>query len=132
MNPGNINEITERVIGASIEVHKQLGPGLLESVYEQCLCHELRLRNISYKRQQDLPIHYKGLALDGGYRTDLVIEEQVIVEIKSVEVILPIHEAQLLTYLRLGGWKIGLLINFHVPVLKFGIRRIVNRLNEPS
>jgi GxxExxY protein len=101
-------------------------------VYEQCQCHELRLRNISYKRQQDLPIHYKGLALDGGYRIDLVIEEQVIVEIKSVEVILPIHEAQLLTYLRLGGWKIGLLINFHVPVLKFGIRRIVNRLNEPS
>jgi len=118
-----INIISEQVIGAAIEVHKALGPGLLESAYEECLCRELALRNIRFERQRSLPVEYKGVQLDCGYRTDLLVSETVIVEIKAVESIQPIHEAQLLTYLKLGGWKLGLLINFNVPVLKNGIRR---------
>jgi GxxExxY protein len=118
-----INEITGEVIGAAIEVHKHLGPGLLESAYETCLSHELDLRSIPYERQKPLPVAYKGLLLESSYRIDLLVREMVVVEIKAVDVILPIHEAQLLTYLRLGGWKAGLLINFNVPVLKQGIRR---------
>jgi len=125
-----INEITGAIVGAAIEVHRALGPGLLESAYEECLCRELTLRRISFERQRSLPVEYKGLRLDCGYRLDLLVAEAVVVEIKAVEKLLPIHEAQLLTYLRLGGWRVGLLINFNVPVLKHGIRRRVLGLNE--
>ncbi|MBW1788475.1 MAG: GxxExxY protein [Deltaproteobacteria bacterium] len=120
----DINQLTGQVIGAAIEVHKALGPGLLESAYEECLCRELDLRRIHYKRQQDLPIEYKGVKLDCGYRLDLMVENLVILELKSVERLEPIHDAQLLTYLKLTGFKIGLLINFHVPVLREGIKRL--------
>jgi GxxExxY protein len=126
----NINQITEATIGAAIEVHRALGPGLLESAYEECLCRELGLRHIPFERQRLLPVEYKGLSLDCGYRLDLLIADAVVVEIKAVENLLPIHEAQLLTYLRLGGWKVGLIINFNVPVLKRGIRRRVLGLEE--
>jgi GxxExxY protein len=118
-------ELTELIIGAAIEVHKTLGPGLLESVYELCLCHELRLRGIRFERQIDIPAEYKGVKLDCAYRLDLLIEGRVIVEVKSVETLLPIHEAQLLTYLRLAAKRVGLLINFNTPVLKKGIIRRV-------
>jgi GxxExxY protein len=118
-----LNSLTEQIIGAAIEVHKALGPGLLESAYEECLCRELDLRSVHFERQRSLPIQYKGVKLDCGYRIDLLVHDAVVVEIKSASAIEPIHEAQLLTYLKLGGWKIGLLINFNVPVLKDGIRR---------
>lgn len=121
----NANEITERIIGSAIEVHRSLGPGLLESVYEECLCHDLRLSGVSFERQRPLPIEYRGIRLECGYRLDLLVEDTVVVEIKAVAAIEPIHEAQLLTYLRIGGWRVGLLINFNVPVLKNGIRRRV-------
>jgi GxxExxY protein len=119
------NEITEQIIGAAIEAHRVLGPGLLESAYEECLCHELKLRGMSFERQRLLPVEYKGITLDCSYRIDLLVGNTIVVEIKAVSDIEPIHEAQLLTYLRLGGWKTGLLINFNVPVLKNGIRRRV-------
>ncbi len=107
-------------------MHKHLGPGLLESAYEDCLCHELSQRGVPYSRQVQLPVVYKGVRLDGGYVIDLVAEEKVVVELKAVEQTLPIHEAQLLTYLRLSGKRVGLLINFNVPLLKRGIvRRIL-------
>ncbi len=125
-----VNQITEAIIGAAIEVHRALGPGLLESAYEECLCRELGLRRIPFERQRLLPVEYKGLSLDCGYRLDLLVADAVVVEIKAVENLLPIHEAQLLTYLRLGGWKVGLIINFNVPVLKRGIRRRVLGLEE--
>jgi GxxExxY protein len=125
-----INQITEVIIGAAIEVHRALGPGLLESAYEECLCHELTIRQVPFERQRALPVVYKGLHLDCGYRLDLVVADRVVVEIKAVERLLPIHEAQLLTYLKLGGWQVGLLINFNVPVLKQGIRRRVLGLKE--
>ena len=125
-----INRITETIIGAAIEVHRALGPGLLESVYEECLCRELSLRGIPFERQRSLPVEYKGLRLDCGYRLDLLVADTVVVEIKAVESLLPIHEAQLLTYLRLGGWKVGLLINFNVAVLRQGIRRRVLGLEK--
>lgn len=118
-----LNKMTEQIIGAAIEVHKALGPGLLESAYEECLCQELTLREMRFERQRPLPVQYKGVELDCGYRLDLLVAEAVVVEIKAVQAIEPIHEAQLLTYLKLGGWKLGLLINFNVPVLKDGIRR---------
>ena len=118
-------ELTERIIGAAIEVHRALGPGLLESAYESCLCYELVQRDISFERQKPLPIQYKDVRIDCGYRTDLVIDGRVIIELKSVENILPIHEAQLLTYLKLSDIKVGLLINFNVPVLVEGVRRLV-------
>ena len=118
-----LNKLTEQIIGAAIEVHKALGPGLLESAYEECLCHELAIRSISFERQRPLPLKYKGILLDCGYRLDLLVDETVVIEIKAIEYIQPIHEAQLLTYLKLGGWKLGLLINFNVPFLKDGIRR---------
>ena len=117
--------LSNQIIGAAIEVHKALGPGLLESAYEACLYHELTLRQIPVERQLDLPIVYKSLKLDCGYRLDLLVDNLVILEIKSVEHIDPIHEAQLLTYLRLSGLWLGLLINFNVPVLKNGIKRLV-------
>ncbi len=125
-----INELTKVVIGAAIEVHKVLGPGLMESAYEECFCRELALRGIGVERQLPLPLEYKGVRLDCGYRLDLLVEQSVVVEIKSVSSVEPIHEAQLLTYLKLGGWKLGLLVNFNVPVLKDGIKRIVLGLKE--
>ena len=126
----NVNKITERVIGAAIEVHRHLGPGLLESAYEECLYRELALRNIPFDRQFALPINYKGLQLDCSYRVDLLVENMLVVELISVELLLPIHEAQVLTYIRLGGWKVGLLLNFNVPVLKRGIKRLVLGFKE--
>jgi len=125
-----VNHITGAIIGAAIEVHRALGPGLLESAYEECLCRELSLRQMPFERQRPLPMEYKGLRLDCGYRLDLLVADTVVAEIKAVESLLPIHEAQLLTYMRLAGWKVGLLINFNVPVLKRGIRRRVLGLEE--
>jgi len=125
-----INEITHTIIGAAMEVHRTLGPGLLESAYEECLCRELTLRQIPFERQKPLPVQYKGTKLDCGYRLDLLVAHVVVVEVKAVEGLLPIHEAQLLTYMKLDGWKVGLLINFNVPVLKEGIRRLVLGLEE--
>jgi GxxExxY protein len=116
---------TASIIGAAIEVHRQLGPGLLESAYEQCLCHELHLRRLRFKCQVDLPVSYKGLQLDCGYKIDLIVADEVIVELKSVERILPVHEAQLLTYLKLSSKRVGLLINFNTPLLTPGIVRRV-------
>ena len=123
----HINELTHEIIGAAIEVHRSLGPGLLESAYQACLCREVSLRGIGFQTELPLPVHYKGVRLDCGYRIDVLVAELVVVEIKTVEAIAPVHDAQLLTYLRLGGWKVGLLINFNVAVLKDGIhRRILN------
>ena len=124
-----INQLTEQVIGACIEIHKTLGPGLLESAYEECLCHELSLRGIEFERQRSLPIAYKGVQLDCGYRLDLVVENKLIVELKSVQELMPVHDAQLLTYLKLSGLTVGLLINFNVPVLRRGKKRIVNHFD---
>ncbi len=126
----DINKITEKIIGAAIEVHRNLGPGLLESAYEECTCYEIEESGLSVVRQFPLPITYKGHKLDCGYRLDLLVENQVVVEFKAVEKINPIHEAQILTYLKLGGWKVGLLLNFNVPILKQGIRRLVLDLPE--
>jgi len=128
----DINKITGEIIGAAIEVHRALGPGLLESAYEACLCQELGLRGLCYASQVDLPVTYKGRQLDCGYRLDLLVANAVVVEVKAVERLLPIHEAQVLTYLRLGEWKVGLLINFNVAVLKSGIRRLVLGLEESA
>ena len=121
----HVNELTYEVIGAAIEVHKLLGPGLLESTYRECLCRELSLRDISFRKECGVPLQYKGIRLDCGYRVDLLVADLVVVEIKAIEALAPVHEAQLLTYLRVGGWKVGLLINFNVLVLKDGIRRRV-------
>jgi len=117
--------LTRAIISAAIEVHKALGPGLLESAYQQCLCHEFGLRGIRYRAQVELPVVYKRVKLDCGYRSDFIVEEKVIVELKAIETILPVHEAQLLTYLRLTGLQVGLLINFNAALLKDGIRRRV-------
>jgi len=124
-----INELTGEIIGSAIEVHRTLGPGLLESAYEECLCKELSLRGIDFERQKSLPLSYKGIELDCGYRIDVLVGD-VVVEVKSVEKLLPIHDAQLLTYLKLSGRQVGLLINFNVPVLTDGIRRRVLGLRE--
>jgi GxxExxY protein len=118
-----IKHLTERVIGAAIEVHRYLGPGLLESAYEECLCFELAGNAVAYERQVPLPLNYKGQRLDCGYRLDLIVEQSPIIEIKSVEKLLPIHEAQILTYLRLSGHSLALLLNFNNVLLKHGIRR---------
>ena len=117
--------LTQKIIGFAIEVHRQLGPGLLESAYEECLCYELREGGIGFRRQVPLPVIYKAVRLDCGYRIDIVVEDSVILELKTVERLIPIHEAQLLTYLRLSGLRTGLLLNFNSPVLKDGIRRMV-------
>ena len=117
--------LTREIIAAAMEVHRLLGPGLLESVYHACLCHELELRKLNFRQQVDIPITYKGIKLDCGYRIDLIVGDKVIVELKSVQEILPVHEAQLLTYLHLTGLRIGLLINFNVAALKHGLRRRV-------
>jgi GxxExxY protein len=118
-----INDLTRRIIGAAIAVHRVLGPGLLESTYEACLCQELLLRGIPFRRQVALPVLYGGFKLECGYRVDIVVDSTVVLELKSVAAIDPVHEAQLLTYMKLGSWRLGLLINFNVEVLKNGIRR---------
>lgn len=120
------NEITSCIIGAAIEVHKELGPGLLESSYEHCLAYELRQNGLMVQQQLSLPLVYKGVKLDAGYRIDLLVENKVIIEIKSVDVLVGIHTAQLLTYLKLKQIKLGLLINFNSVVLKDGLKRIIN------
>jgi GxxExxY protein len=119
------DELSGKVIGCAIEVHRNLGPGLLESAYERCLSFELLAGNIHHYVQKELPINYKSIKLDCGYRVDLMVEDRLIVELKSVETVLPIHEAQLLTYMKLAGIKTGLLINFNVTLLKNGIKRFV-------
>ena len=117
--------LTERVIGLAIEVHRHLGPGLLESAYEECLCYELATHDIEFARQVPLPITYKEIKLDCGYRMDLVIDRSLVIEVKAIERLNPIHDAQLLTYLRLSGHRIGLLMNFHAILLKVGLRRLM-------
>jgi len=119
----DLNKLSNEVIGATVEVHRTLGPGLLESSYRKCLCRELALRQLPYQKEWPLPVNYKGLRLDCNYRMDIVVARQIVVEVKSVEALAPIHDAQLLTYLRIGGYRLGLLINFNVIVLKNGIHR---------
>ena len=118
-------ELTKEIIGAAIEVHRHLGPGLLESAYEICLCHELACRKIGFRRQVEVPVHYKRVSLDCGYKIDVLVEEKIVLELKAVEAILPVHEAQLLTYLRLSEKRLGFLMNFHVSRMTAGIKRRV-------
>lgn len=122
----DINQLTGQVIGAAINVHKALGPGLLESIYEECLCIEFDNKKIEYERQKEIPIEYRGVKLNTNYRIDLVVQNKLLLELKACETLLPIHEAQTLTYLKLTGLKIGLLINFSVLLLKDGIKRFAN------
>ncbi len=119
------DELSNRVIGFAIEIHRSLGPGLLESAYEECMAYELTQGKLSFTRQQPLPVVYKGITLECGYRLDIVVENTLILELKSAASLLPIHEAQLITYLKLSHLRTGLLINFNVPVLKSGIKRLV-------
>ena len=121
-----LDDLTGQIIGAAIEVHRTLGPGLLESAYEACLEYELRDQGLTVERQKPLPLTYKGIALDTGYRLDLLVNEKVIIELKSVDRLVPIHQAQLLSYLKQSGLNVGLLINFNVKVLKDGVQRVVN------
>jgi len=125
-----LNRITETIIGAAMAVHQELGPGLLESAYEACLAYELAECGLAVERQKALPVRYRGIKVDCGYRMDLLVEEKVIVELKAQERLEPIHKAQLLSYLKLSGCKVGLLINFNVRVLKNGVRRLVLGLKE--
>jgi GxxExxY protein len=125
-----VNDVTEQIIGAAIDVHRELGPGLLESTYEACLVFELSSRGLRVERQKALPVVYRDVQIDCGYRIDLLVEHAVVVELKAVAAVEPIHEAQLLTYLKLSGFRVGLLINFNVKQLKNGIRRLVNGLAE--
>ncbi len=118
-------ELSHEILAACIEVHRELGPGLLESAYEECLCREFGLRSIAFRRQDPLPVTYKGIRLDCGYRMDIVADDKILLEIKSVEAVHALHEAQLMTYLRLSGLRVGLLINFNVTVLKDGVVRRV-------
>ena len=122
------NEISNIIIGSSIEVHKQLGPGLLESAYQTCLSYELNSRSLQTIRELPMPVEYKEVKLDHGYRIDILVENKVVIEVKAVEAITPVHEAQLLTYLKLGNYKLGLILNFHVSMMKNGIKRMVNNL----
>lgn len=126
MNKEELNKLSGIILDSAIEVHRQLGPGLLESVYENCLCKELSLRNINYKKQVSVPIQYKGEILDADFRIDIFVEDEIIIELKSVEVLLPVHKAQLLTYLKLADKKLGLLINFNVPKLIDVYHRMLN------
>lgn len=132
MNAEQLNQLSEAIIGACIEVHRTLGPGLLESAYEECLCHELSQRNIPFQRQVPVPVRYKSVLLDCAYKIDVLAASAIVVELKSVERIEPVHEAQLLTYLRLRGCSVGLLINFNVPMLKLGIHRRVLNFDDDS
>src|SRR3954470_22675639 len=120
-------DLSEQALGACIEVHRHLGPGLLESAYEECLCHELSLASVRFVRQKPLPVIYKGVKLDCGYRLDVVVEEKLVLELKAVDHLMPVHEAQVLTYLKLTDLDVGLLVNFNTPVLRRGIRRLVRR-----
>ena len=126
----NLDELTSAIIGSAIEIHRELGPGLFESAYEACLTYDLQQKEFQIERQKALPIVYRGIQLDEAYRLDVVVENAVILELKSVESLLPIHTAQLLSYLKLSGMHVGLLINFNVPVLKDGIKRVVNEYTE--
>jgi len=126
----NMNQLSSKIIGAAIEVHKTLGPGLLESAYEECLCHELSIQGLLFEKQKPLSLYYKGKKLDCGYRLDIVVEKEVIIELKSCEKIEPIHKAQLLTYLKLSKLNLGLILNFNVPLMRDGIVRIVNEFSE--
>jgi GxxExxY protein len=127
-----LNRLTELIIGAAIEVHRNTGPGLMESVYEECLCYELSQLGLKFERQVELPIGYKGVKLKCGFRMDMVVEHAVVLELKTVDQLLPIHSAQLLTYLKLSGKKVGLLINFNETVLKKGLKRLASRTLEAS
>lgn len=126
----HVNEITREIISAGISVHRALGPGLLESAYQRCMYQELLGRGVPFEREVPIPLEYQGIRLDCGYRLDLLVARRVVVKLKAIEAIAPIHEAQLITYLRLGGWSVGLLMNFNVVVLKDGIRRRVLNLRE--
>ncbi len=121
-----LDSLTEKIIGFAIDVHRTLGPGLLESAYEECLCYELSQAGIGFLRQAPLPVSYKNVKLDCGYRMDVVVDQSVILEVRTVERLIAIHDAQLLSYLKMSGLRVGLLLNFHVPVLKNGLKRIVN------
>jgi GxxExxY protein len=127
----NVNGVTQQIIGAAIDVHRELGPGLLEATYEACLVHELLARNLEVERQKALPVSYKGITVLSAYRIDILVAGKVIVEVKSVAQLERIHEAQILTYLKLSGCPIGLLINFNVKQVTTGVRRLVNHLAEP-
>jgi len=129
-NRNQRDEVTKQIIGSCIEVHKALGPGLLESAYEECLCRELDLRGLVFSRQKELPVEYKGIKLNCGYRLDIVVEDSIIFELKAVESFHPIHEAQLLTYLKISGMKLGYLLNFNVHLMRKGIKRMVLNLKE--
>jgi GxxExxY protein len=122
------NTLSREIVDAALEVHKELGPGLLESIYQQSLAHELQLRSLCCEVETSIEANYKGLNLESAYRLDLLVEDKVIIEVKAVETILPVHKAQLLSYLKLTNLKLGLLINFHVPLMKYGIKRVVHRL----
>jgi GxxExxY protein len=132
MTNQQLDRISRKIIGAAINVHRALGPGLLESAYEACLVYELRQLGLRVEQQKPLPVAYRGVDLDCGYRLDLVVESAIIVEIKSVDELAPIHEAQFLSYLKLSGLSVGLLINFNVRVLKQGLRRIVNHFPDSA
>jgi len=133
MNRDEINKLTEKIIGAAIEVHRALGPGLLESAYEACLVYELTEQGLKVDAQKPIPLVYKSITLDCGYRLDLLVEDTVVVEIKSIEKILPVHKAQVISYLKLAKLPLGLLINFNVNLLKWGIERIAGEsLNQPA
>jgi GxxExxY protein len=122
------NEVSGQILDAALKVHKTLGPGLLESVYRACLTHELRSRGLRVRTEISMPVIYEGVRIDAGYRIDMLVEETVVVELKAVEKVIPVHEYQTLTYLRLSGYHLGLLLNFNVPQLRNGVRRIVNNL----
>jgi len=123
--PAEVDAIAHKIVGAALEVHRALGPGLLESVYEECLAHEIRKHGLSVGRQLQVPIVYDGIRFDAGFKVDLLVDKKVIVELKGVEKVLPVHKAQVLTYLKLANCRLGLLINFNVPLIKDGISRIV-------
>ena len=120
-----INELSRVIVGSAIEVHRQLGPGLLESAYQKCLYYELRIKGLNVEAEKPVPIIYKDVKLDYGYRIDLLVEKRIVIKIKTVETFTDVHTAQVLTYLRLGGYKLGLLFNFHVLALKYGIKRLI-------
>lgn len=120
------NELSKIIIGCAIEVHKQLGPGLLESAYQECLYYELKQAGLNVRKEKPMPIVYKEVKLDHGYRIDLLVEEKVVIEIKTVDALIDVHTAQVLTYLKLGSFKLGLLLNFQVSILKNGIKRVIN------
>ena len=122
------NDVSGKIIGAAVEVHKHLGPGLLEAIYRDCLMHELKLQGVKVEKEVVLPVRYKNIEFPAGYRADLVVEESVIVELKAVDALTPVYTAQLLSYLRMSGLRLGLLINFNVSRLTEGVKRVVNKL----